>query len=49
MTMKYFKSGLLLSMALVSCSLMTSCADDLEVGKKIDESQYNKVLQNNAY
>lgn len=49
MIMKYFKSGLLLSMALVSFSLMTSCADDLEVGKKIDESQYNKVLQNNAY
>lgn len=49
MIMKYFKSGLLLSMALVSFSLMTSCADDLEVGKKMDESQYNKVLQNNAY
>lgn len=49
MTMKYFKSGLLLSMALVSFSMMTSCADDLEVGKKIDESMYDKVLQNNAY
>lgn len=49
MIMKYFKSGLLLSMALVSFSLMISCTDDLEVGKKIDESQYNKVLQNNAY
>lgn len=49
MAMKYLKSGLLLSMALASFSLMTSCADDLEVGKKIDESMYNQVLQNNAY
>lgn len=49
MAMKYLKSSLLLSVALASFSLITSCADDLEVGKKIDESQYNKVLQNNAY
>lgn len=49
MIMKYFKASLFVSIALVGFSLMTSCADDLEVGKKIDESIYDKIHQNNAY
>ena len=28
---------------------MTSCADDLEVGKNIDESAYSGIYENNAY
>lgn len=36
-------------MLICSTTFFTSCADDLEVGKAIDESAYSGVYENNAY
>lgn len=49
MNIKYITSGLLATMFLGSTTLFTSCADDLEIGRNIDESAYSGVYENNAY
>ncbi len=49
MNMKYITSGLLAAMIVSSTAFLTSCADELEVGKNIDESAYNGIYENNAY
>lgn len=50
MNMKYFKSDwLAVAMLAGGLGLFASCADDLEVGKPIDEGAYDKVYYNNAY
>ena len=36
-------------MIVSSTAFLTSCADDLEVGKNIDESAYSGIYENNAY
>lgn len=36
-------------MLISSTTFFTSCADDLEVGKAIDESAYSGIYENNAY
>lgn len=49
MNMKYITSGLFAAMIVSSTAFLTSCADDLEVGKNIDESAYSGIYENNAY
>ena len=49
MNIKYITSGLLAAMIVSSTAFLTSCADDLEVGKNIDESAYSGIYENNAY
>lgn len=49
MNIKYITSGLLAAMFMGSTAFLTSCADDLEVGKNIDESAYSGIYENNAY
>lgn len=49
MNIKYITLGLLATMFLGSTTLFTSCADDLEIGRNIDESAYSGVYENNAY
>ena len=49
MNMKYITSGLLAAMIVNCTAFLTSCADDLEVGKNIDESAYSGIYENNAY
>ena len=48
MNMKYITSGLFAAMIVSSTAFLTSCADDLEVGKNIDESAYSGIYENNA-
>ena len=49
MNIKYITSGLLAAMIVNCTAFLTSCADDLEVGKNIDESAYSGIYENNAY
>lgn len=49
MNIRYITLGLLTTFFLGSSALLTSCADELEVGKVIDGSAYNGVYENNAY
>lgn len=49
MNIKYITSGLLIAMIMGSTAFLTSCADDLEVGKKIDKTAYEGIYENNAY
>ena len=49
MNIKYITSGLLATMFVAGTTLFTSCAEDLEVGKAIDESAYSGIYENNAY
>ena len=45
MNMKYITSGLFAAMIVSSTAFLTSCADDLEVGKNIDESAYSGIMK----
>ena len=47
MKIKYFTT--LIVVLIGSMAQFTSCADDIEIGKPIDESAYNGVYENNAY
>lgn len=49
MNIKYITSGLLTAMIMSSTACLISCADELEVGKNIDESAYSGLYENNAY
>lgn len=49
MNIKYITSGLLTAMIMSSTACLISCADELEVGKNIDESAYSGIYENNAY
>lgn len=49
MNIRYITSGLLATLIGGSITLLTSCADDLEVGKVLDGSAYSGVYENNAY
>ena len=49
MNIKYITSGLLAAMIVSSTAFLTSCTDDLEVGKNFDESAYSGIYENNAY
>lgn len=49
MNIKYITSGLLTAMIMSSAAFLTSCTDELEVGKNIDKSAYSGIYENNAY
>ena len=49
MKQKYLITGLVVATFTSCLTYLTSCADDLEVGKNIDESAYSGIYENNAY
>lgn len=49
MNIKYIASGLLTAVIVSSISFLISCADDLEVGRKIDKTAYSGIYENRAY
>ena len=49
MKIKYKSFSFVLAVLIGSFSLFTSCADDLDIGRKIDEDEYNHIYENNAY
>ncbi len=49
MKIKNKSFSFLLTVLIGALSLFISCADDLDIGKKIDESEYNGIYENNAY
>lgn len=49
MNIKYITLGSLTAMIMSSTAFLTSCTDELEVGKNIDESAYSGIYENNAY
>lgn len=46
MKTRYFKSGVLAAAAALLCAVSVSCADDIVVGKSIDEGAYQGVHEN---
>lgn len=42
-----FRSSL--ALAIAGMIFLMSCSDDLNIGKRIDESDYNNIYENNAY
>lgn len=48
MNIKYITSGLLTTV-ITSSIIFSSCTDELEVGKPIDESKYSGIYENNSY
>lgn len=49
MKIKYKSYSFVLAVLIGGFSLFTSCADDLDIGRKIDEDEYNHIYENNAY
>lgn len=49
MKLKYVTSGLLYVLFATGTILLTSCAEDLDIGKAIDSSAYDVIYENNAY
>lgn len=49
MKIKYITSKLLLALAIGCFVSFASCSDDINIGKNIDESEYEDIYTNNAY
>lgn len=49
MKLKYITSGLLPALFVAGTILFTSCSEDLDIGKSVDDSAYKGIYENSAY